>query len=90
MLGTIHTLERYLVANGLIVDHRHAAATQPSSLSGEYADHLREVRGFAASTVSSHRRTAQYFLQHLEETGVPLGPVQPAISNGISPRPAHG
>ena len=45
--GTIHTLERYLVANGLIVDARHAAATQPPSLSGEYADHLREVRGFA-------------------------------------------
>jgi site-specific recombinase XerD len=67
--GTIHTLERYLVANGLILDHRDAAATHPSSLSDEYADHLREVRGFAASTVSSHRRTAQCFLQHLEKTG---------------------
>src|SRR5262249_3117000 len=54
--GTIHTLERYLVANGVIVDGRQAA-TQPFSLSGEYANHLREVRGFAASTVSSHRRT---------------------------------
>ena len=41
--GTIHTLERYLVANRLIVDGRQAAATQPSSLSGEYAGHLREV-----------------------------------------------
>jgi hypothetical protein len=70
--GTIHTLERYLLANRLIVDHRQAAATQPSTLSGEYADHLREVRGFAASTVSSHRRTAECFLQHLEETGVAL------------------
>jgi integrase/recombinase XerD len=69
--GTIHTLERYLIANGLIVD-RHAAATQPSTLSGEYAAHLREVRGFAASTVSSHRRTAEDFLQHVEETGVAL------------------
>ena len=29
--GTIHTLERYLVANGLIIDGRPAAATQPSS-----------------------------------------------------------
>src|SRR3954454_15475409 len=66
--GTIHTLERYLVANDLIVDRRQAA-TQPLSLSGEYADHLREVRGFAASTVASHRRTAEGFLQHLEETG---------------------
>src|ERR1035438_390533 len=70
--GTIHTLERYLVANRLIVDHRQAAATQPSTLSGEYADHLREVCGFAASTVSSHRRTAECFLQHLEETGAAL------------------
>jgi integrase/recombinase XerD len=69
--GTIHTLERYLVANGLIVDGRQAA-TQSSSLSNEYADQLREVRGFAASTVSSHRRTARCFLQHLEETGVAL------------------
>jgi len=33
--GTIHTLERYLVANGLIVDGRQA--TQPSSLTGDYA-----------------------------------------------------
>ena len=70
--GTVHTLERYLVASGLIVDRRNAAATQPSSLSEEYANHLREVRGFAASTVSSHRRTAQCFLQHLEETGTAL------------------
>lgn len=74
--GTIHTLERYLVANGLIVDHRHSAATQPPSLSGEYADHLREVRGFAASTVSSHRRTAQCFLQHLEEADIALRTIQ--------------
>jgi integrase/recombinase XerD len=71
--GTIHTLERYLVANGIIVDGRQAAATQPSSLSGEYADHLREVRGFAASTVSSHQRTAQCFLQHLEEAETAVG-----------------
>jgi integrase/recombinase XerD len=70
--GTIHTLERYLVANGLIMDGRPAAATQPSSLSGEYAVHLREVRGFAASTVSSHRRTAQCFLQHLTKAGTAL------------------
>ena len=70
--GTVHTLERYLVANSLIVDGRQVAATQPPSLSGEYADHLREVRGFAASTVSSHQRTAQCFFRHLEETGVAL------------------
>jgi integrase/recombinase XerD len=76
--GTVHTLERYLVAKGLIVDG-HQAAAQPLSLSDEYAEHLREVRGFAASTVSSHRRTAQGFLQHLEEAGTAVGCV--AASN---------
>ena len=85
--GTIHTLERYLVANGLIVDGRQAAATQRSSLSGEYAGHLREVRGFATSTVSSHQRTAQCFLQHLAKAGTASGP---ATSNRTSPRPANG
>ncbi len=75
--GTIHTLERYLVANGLILDGRQAAATQPPSLSGEYAGHLREVRGFATSTVSSHRRTAQCFLQHLAATGAALRRIRP-------------
>jgi site-specific recombinase XerD len=70
--GTIHTLERYLVANRLIVDG-HQAATQPSSLSDEYAEHLRDVRGFAASTISSHRRAAQDFLQHLEKAGTAVG-----------------
>jgi site-specific recombinase XerD len=68
----VHTLERYLVTTGLILDGRRAAATQPSILSEEYTNHLREVRGFANSTVSGHRRTAQCFLQHLEETGVAL------------------
>jgi len=73
--GTIHTLERYLVANGLIVDGRQA--TQPSSLTGDYTGHLREVRGFASSTVSSHRRTAQCFLQHLAKAGTALKRIQP-------------
>jgi len=68
--GTVHTLERYLVTRGLL-DSRQTA-TQPSSPSGEYANHLREVRGFADSTVGSHRRTAQCFLHHLEETGTTL------------------
>ncbi len=57
--GTVHTLERYLVTSGLL-DSRQAA-TQASTLSEEYTNHLREVRGFAASTVSSHRRTTRCF-----------------------------
>jgi integrase/recombinase XerD len=72
--GTVHTLERYLVASGLIVDGRQATATpQTSTLSEEYTNHLREARGFAGSTVSSHRRTAQCFLQHLKEAGNAVG-----------------
>src|SRR5260370_19922964 len=52
--GTVHTLERYLVARGLIADGRKSTAALPASiLSEEYANHLREVRGFAKSTVSS-------------------------------------
>jgi integrase/recombinase XerD len=74
--GTVHTLERYLAANGLIIDSRQVTATQPPVLSSEYEKHLREVRGFAASTVSSHRRTAQCFLQHLEEADTAVGSIQ--------------
>lgn len=69
--GTVHTLERYLVTSGLL-ESRQAAATQAPSPSEEYANYLREVRGFAASTISHHRWTAQCFLQHLEETGTAL------------------
>ena len=68
--GTVHTLERYLVTSGLL-DSRQAA-TPPSSPSEEYTNHLREVRGFAVSTITSHGRTARCFLQHLEETGATM------------------
>jgi site-specific recombinase XerD len=72
--GTVHTLERYLVTNGLITDNSKTGATpQRLPLSEEYTDHLREVRGLAASTLSSHRRTAQSFLQHLEKEGTAVG-----------------
>ena len=71
--GTVHTLERYLMASRLIADDQQATASpQILVLSEEYANHLREVRGFAASTVSSHRRTAESFLQHLNKTGICL------------------
>jgi site-specific recombinase XerD len=66
--GTVHTLERYLVTSGLMLDGRQATA-QPSALNKEYTNHLQKVRGFAVSTVASHQRTAQCFLQHLETAG---------------------
>jgi len=76
--GTVHTLERYLLASGLIMDCQQATATRPSILSEEYTRHLREVRGFAASTVASHRRTAHCFLQHLEEARTAVGCIHPS------------
>jgi len=75
--GTVRALERYLFAHGLIADGPKATATLPASiLSEEYANHLHEVRGFAASTISNHRRTAECFLRHLEEEGTALRCIQ--------------
>ncbi len=77
--GTVRSLERYLTAAGMIVAGETApAATSPAMvLSEEYADHLREVRGFAASTISHHRYTSRCFLNHLETRKISLGSVQP-------------
>lgn len=72
--GTVRALERYLAAAGMIVvGGSETAATPALILSGEYANYLHHVRGFAASTVSSHRRAAQCFLQHLEEGSTAVG-----------------
>ena len=71
--GTVRTLERYLVASGLIAGGQPTATPKSLALSEEYTHHLLEVCGFAASTVSSHRRTSQCFLQHLEEAGTAVG-----------------
>jgi len=46
-------------------------------LSEEYAKHLREVRGFAPSTVGHHRYASQCFLNHLQTKKVPLASIQP-------------
>lgn len=63
---TVRALERYLVVNGLIADGQPAGTSPASMLIEEYANYLREVRGFAAATVSNHRYTVQCFLQHLD------------------------
>jgi site-specific recombinase XerD len=66
--GTVRTLEQYLVERGLITTARQTTALpQTLALSAQYANHLHEVRGFAASTVSHHRYTAQCFLEYLGE-----------------------
>ena len=70
--GTVRTLGRYLATKGLMINNQPAPASTTSSnsiLIREYTNHLREVRGFALSTVSSHQRTVQGFLRHLHEAG---------------------
>ena len=77
--GTVHTLERYLIANRLIPDGQQTTATlRTPVLSEAYVTHLREVRGFASFTIASHRRTAECFLQHLKKAGVALGCIRPS------------
>jgi integrase/recombinase XerD len=76
---TDRSVERYLVANSLIVDSQPATAISSASmLIEEYADHLCEVRGLAASTVSHHRYTAHCFLQHLNKKNIALKDLQTA------------
>ena len=71
------TLERYLAVNGFIADGQPATGVSPASmLIEEYANYLREIRGFAASTVSNHRYTVQCFLQHVGEEGIALKKIQ--------------
>jgi site-specific recombinase XerD len=66
-----------LAAEGLITRDRPVTALSHASiLIEEYGTYLREVRGFASSTVSNHRYTAQRFLQHLEEKGITLKRIQ--------------
>jgi integrase/recombinase XerD len=75
----VRTLERYLAANGLIADDQPATgASAASELANEYANYLREVRGFAASTVANHRYTVQCFLQHLEGAEIALKKIRVA------------
>ena len=77
--GSVRSLERYLVTAGKVTgggnDTSHTDVSK--TLSYEYANHLREVRGFADSTISSHRHTAQCFLDHLTATRISVGSIQP-------------
>jgi site-specific recombinase XerD len=77
--GTVRSLARYFVTTGIIGPDGTGIAEGPASvvLSEEYAKHLREVRGFAPSTVGHHRYASQCFLNHLESKKVLLGSIQP-------------
>jgi len=73
LAGTVTTLERYLITNGMIARGWPATTISAASvLVDEYANYLREVRGLAADTVLHRRYTAQCFLRHLDEEGINL------------------
>lgn len=77
--GTVRTLARYLNEAGRISTGEIDEAPQTSiatTLSNEYAAYLREVRGWAASTIAHHRFVAYSFLDHLEASSVRLDSVR--------------
>jgi len=77
--GTVRALKRYLIGASVIVGggSETTAGSADSILTEEYADHLREVRGFAPSTISHHRYATRCFLDHLKTKRVSLGSIQP-------------
>jgi len=77
--GTVRALGRYLTTVGMIAaGESDATAASTLTLSREYADQLRDVRGFTASTLSSHQRTAEGFLLHLAEARTEAGCIRPS------------
>ena len=77
--GTVRSLQRYLSDTGMIAtnDGRLPMRSPAARLSSEYVDYLRDVRGFAASTLVHHRRASRDFLNHLGSERVALPAIQP-------------
>jgi site-specific recombinase XerD len=76
--GTAWRLEEYLIASGMIAAGQPdgpAVVSSASILSEEYAKFLREVRGFAAGTVSHHIYVSKCFLNHLDARKISLGAI---------------
>ncbi len=79
--GTVRTLARYLNTIGLIETgpiEESTLATPTRLISDEYTDYLREVRGFAESTVSHHRVVSRCFLEQMGTRPVALAEIQPS------------
>lgn len=76
--GTVRTLGRYLRTKALMAEDRPPAKFTSSAtiLIQDYANYLHQVRGFAASTLSSHRYTAQCFLEHLDQARITLREIE--------------
>ena len=78
--GTVRTLARYLNSAGIIQTGAIEAtlSVSPATLvTDEYADHLRNVRGCAPSTISHHRLASRCFLEDLGASGNSLESLQP-------------
>lgn len=76
--GTAWRLEEYLIASGMIAAGQPegpAAVSSASLLSEEYGKFLRDVRGFAAGTVSHHLYVSKCFLNHLDARKISLGAI---------------
>jgi integrase/recombinase XerD len=81
--GTVRSLERYLTATGVITaDDGAVVRSATAMLSDEYADYLREVRGFAVSSLTHHRRASRSFLDHLEVRRISIASIRPQDVEG--------
>src|SRR5216117_3751354 len=69
---TVHVLQRYLEAGGLIAVDANPSCDLTSAQIAAYADYLRSLRGFAHSTVRNHLFTAKEFLGHLTYETSPM------------------
>lgn len=63
LVSTVHLLERYLDAQGLLPPRKPPGRIE--TLVNSYEAYLHDVRGLARSTVVQHRLTAGQFLEHL-------------------------
>jgi site-specific recombinase XerD len=79
--GTVRALERYLITNSMIAVAETGGVPTGSAaavLANEYATYLREVCGFAVSTIRHHQYVSGCFLEHLDSKKVSLRSIQPS------------
>ena len=76
--GTVRALERYLINNNIVAvaETGETRVSSATALTNEYANHLHEVRGFAASTIRHRQYVSRCFLDHLDAVKVPLQSIQ--------------
>jgi integrase/recombinase XerD len=76
--GTVRSLERYLTATGVITANVGVVIRSAAEmLSDEYVNYLREVRGFAVSSLAHYRRASRSLLDHLEARQISIASIRP-------------